>query len=306
MKRCALIIFALANALGAIAEEAQISSTACPEGQAVSFEEIAASHKAILYGEYHGTQEMPAMFADAVAAAAGSDRRVVVALEYPADWQADLDAVMSAPNEVAALDAFADHHTADGRTSNAMRNMLLQLRALKAAGADIHVIAADTRRIRTQAERAAVAALDLPVTVDRTLGVRDLDMALKAKAACEETACELILLYAGNFHTRLATFESYMLNTETGEKTPFRVAPVGYVLSQFMPAASVYLVHRGGYAFNQRGNAVGMNEVYANAPDFVHEDGVYYCTGPDSISHVLSVGRVSSSADTLAPAKKDN
>ena len=279
---------------------------ACPQGQAVSFEDLAAAHKAILFGEYHGTKEMPAAFAEAVREAAGGGRRVVVALEYPPGWQGDLDAVMAAPNEMAAIDAFAMHHTADGRTSDAMRNLLLQLRAMKLAGADVHVIAADSRRIRTEEEQAAVAALDLPDRVDRVLGVRDLDLALHSKAACEAVSCDLILLYAGNAHTRLSTMQSGMLNTRSGEVTPFWTAPVGYVLRQSMPVASVVLVHRGGLATNMTGNFVSTREVQPTAPGYSVEDGVYYCAGPDNVSHVLSVGTIVSSADTLAPAKEGN
>jgi hypothetical protein len=275
---------------------------ACAEGQAVSFEDLAGTYKAILFGEYHGTRQMPAVFGEAVTHAAAGGRRVLVALEYPPEWQTDLDAVMAAPDELAALDAFAMHHTQDGRTSDAMRNMLLQLRALKLAGADIHVVAADSRRYRTDEDRAAVEALDLPDSVDPALGVRDLDLALHAKAACEAAGCDLILLYAGNMHTRLATTQSRMLNTKTGEITPFRVAPAGFVLKKYMPVASVMLVHRGGLATSRTGNFLSTREVTPTAPDYVPEDGVFYCAGPDSVSHMFSVGWVSPSGDTLAPA----
>lgn len=301
--RTILSAAALAMLAGtAQAEAAGEDVSACPEGQVVSFEDLTATHKAILYGEYHGTREMPAMFADQVAQAAADGRRIVVALEYPPDWQGDLDAVMAAPDELAALDAFATHHTGDGRTSNAMRNLLLQLRALKLAGADIHVIAADASRIRSEADKAAVAGLDLPASVDPVLGVRDLDLALHSKAACEAINCDLILLYAGNMHTRLATTESSMLNTKTGETTSFRTAPAGFVLKQFMPVASVYLAHRGGLATNRTGNVQSTREVDPAVPGYAVEDGVYYCAGADNVSHVLSVGKILSSADTLAPA----
>ena len=304
--RAILSLTALALlAVTAEAETAETEIAACAEGQAVSFEELAAAHKAILYGEYHGTKQMPAGFADAVTQAAAGERRVLVALEYPPEWQADLDAVMAAPDELAALDAFSMHHTKDGRTSDAMRNMLLQLRALKLAGADIHVVAADSRRYRTDADKAAVAALDLPDSVDPVLGVRDLDLALHAKAACQAVGCDLILLYAGNMHTRLATTQSGMLNTKTGEITPFRTAPAGFVLKKFMPVASVMLVHQGGLSTSRSGNFLSTREVTPTVPDYVSEDGVYYCTGPDSVSHMFSVGRVMSSEDTLAPAPED-
>jgi len=291
-------------ATGAQAEEATFKPAACEEGQAVAFDDLAAAYSAILFGEYHGTTEMPEAFGNAVAQAAGNGRRIVVALEYPPDWQDDLDSVMAAPDEVAAMDAFATHHTSDGRTSDAMRNMLLQLRALKLAGADIHVIAADKRRERTVAEAEQAAALDLPDMVDRTLGQRDIDLALHSKAACEAIGCDLILLYAGNMHTRISVTKSSMLNSETGELTPFWTAPVGYVLTQFMPTGSVYLGHRGGIAINMIGNVQSAHAVKPVLPDFPVEDGKYYCSGMNT--YFLSVGTILSSADTLAPPEDAN
>ncbi|WP_300553612.1 hypothetical protein [Maricaulis sp.] len=300
MKPIAAIITALAVALSAGAETPK--APACAEGQAVSFEDLAAAHKAILYGDYHGTREMPAVFADAVAQAAAGERRVLVALEYPPEWQADLDAVMAALDELAALDAFSMHHTKDGRTSDAMRNMLLQLRALKLAGADIHVVAADSRRYRTDEDRAAVSALDLPDSVDRTLSVWDLDLALHTKAACEAVDCDLILMFAGNYHTGLATRPSQVIDPMTGEATSNRAATAGFVLNKFTPVASVMLVHRGGMAHNRVAGKLAIREELATAPDFMEEDGVYYCTGPHSFTHMFSVGLVFPSEDTLAPA----
>lgn len=289
-----------ALAVNAEAETPGAEIAACPEGQAVSLEDIAATHKTILFGDYHGTKEMPAAFGDAVAEAAAGGRRVVVALEYPPDWQGDLDAVMMAPDDVAALDAFAGNHTSDGRTSDAMRNMLLQLRALKLAGADIQVVAADSRRVRTDEDRAAAAALDLPEEVDRDLGVRDLDLALYAKAACEAAGCDLILLFAGNMHTRMGIAESGWFD-EAGNKTSFWTAPAGYVLSGLMPTASVYLFSRGGYVANRAsGGAIGLRKVEPVVADFVSEDGDYYCMGDGlAYSHGLSVGTVSPSFDTI-------
>ena len=302
MKSVLTIVAGAVLALSSHAETVGPAAAACPEGQAVSLEEIAATHKAILFGEYHGTAEMPAAFADQVVALARKDRRIVVALEYPRRLQGDLDAVMAAPDEVKALDAFATHHTGDGRTSDAMRNMLLALRALKLAGADIHVVAADADARQTEAEAARAAALDLPGRVDRALGRRDIELALNAEEACEAVGCDLILLYAGNAHTKLEIVQSAMMNMQTGDLTPFWTAPAGYVLSRSMPTASVYLAHRGGYATNRTEQGVSMREIRPTLVDFEMADGVFYCASSDAtVSHVLSVGKIASSPDTLAP-----
>ena len=281
-------------AVTAEAETAETEAPTCAEGQAVSFEDLAAAHKAILFGDYHGTQEMPEAFGDAVAEAAGGDRRVVVALEYPANWQPDLDAMMAAPDEVMALDVFARRSTRDGRTSEAMRNLLLQLRALKLAGADVTVRAIDMARPAPNAVSRA-AELGLPPEIDQQRGLRNIIMGLNSVEACEMVECDLLMMFSGNAHTRLDVRDSASYMPTEGEITSYREAAAGNIIVRKMPTASVYLSHRGGYARNQSPDGVfGLRELTPTAPGYVAEDRTYYCTGErDRYTHVFSVGPVS-------------
>ena len=292
MKHLVAIITVLGVVLSAGADTPEAPT--CAEGQAVSFEELAAAHKAILFGDYHGTLEMPEAFGDAVAEAAGSDRRVVVALEYPANWQRDLDAMMAAPDELAALDVFARRSTRDGRTSDAMRNLLLQLRALKLAGADVTVRAIDIARPAPKA-RARAAELGLPPEIDQQRGLRNIIMGLNSVEACEMVECDLLLMFSGNAHTRLDVMDSASYMPTEGETTSYREAAAGNIIARKMPTASVYLSHRGGYARNQSPDGVfGARELTPTTPGYVAEDRTYYCTGErDRYTHVFSVGQVS-------------
>ena len=300
MRVIAAVMVVLGLALPVNAEMQEVTEPAqamCPEGQSVSIETLAGTHKAILFGEYHGTREMPEVFGDMVGEAAAGGRRVVVALEYRANWQADLDAVMAAPNEVSALDAFAMHSTRDGRTSDAMRNLLLQLRALKLAGANVTVRAIDMAWPDPTAVSRA-AELGLPPGIDQQYGLRNIIMGLNAVQVCEEAQCDLLMVYAGNMHTRLDVMDSSIYNPIEEKVIEFREAPAGYIIVQNMPTAAVYLGHRGGWATNRTKLGFGMHEIEPVLPDFAVEDGIIYCMGNGT--YFQSVGKIYSSEDSLA------
>ncbi len=87
-------------------------------------------------GETHGTVETPAVFGDLVCDALAHGRQVTVALERPSTEQAAIDAVVGSEDQKAAEHALLEQPdwrgSYDGRTSQAMLELLLQLRKLKA------------------------------------------------------------------------------------------------------------------------------------------------------------------------------
>lgn len=87
-------------------------------------------------GESHGTVETPAVFGDLVCDALAHGRPVTVALERPKTEQAAIDAVIGSEDQKAAEHALLDlpdwRGSYDGRTSQAMLELLVQLRKLKA------------------------------------------------------------------------------------------------------------------------------------------------------------------------------
>jgi hypothetical protein len=100
----------------------------------------------LLVGEIHGTAEAPALFADMACAAAATGRPLVVAVEWPASSQAALDAFLAAEDEPearAALMAAPAWDRPDGRSSEAMRALLEQVRALRLAGRAVSLVAFD-------------------------------------------------------------------------------------------------------------------------------------------------------------------
>jgi hypothetical protein len=97
----------------------------------------------VVFGEAHGTKEIPALFGDVVCQASAS-RTVVVALEWPQEMQASLDDYMASDGSRAArkrsLSApFWSNRTPDGRTSQAMFDLIERLRRLRASGRPVSV-----------------------------------------------------------------------------------------------------------------------------------------------------------------------
>lgn len=138
----------------------------------------------LLLGEVHGTAESPRFLGD-VACHAARRAPVTVALEIPHDEQARLDAFLADPaSSREALLAGPFWGVRDGRSSVAMLELLERLRAERAAGLDVAVLAFDQG--------------DGP----RPPGTRDQGMAARIAAAIEASPGRTVLVYAGNVHTR--------------------------------------------------------------------------------------------------------
>lgn len=112
------------------------------------------------FGEVHGTEESPRFVGD-VACHAASAGRVQVGLEIFEDEQPRIDRYLRSDGgaaDRAALLEGAFWHQHDGRSSTGMAALLEQLRALRAAGAAIEVVAYDVPspdRDTTMAEHVA-------------------------------------------------------------------------------------------------------------------------------------------------------
>lgn len=92
----------------------------------------------VIFGEFHGTAETPAFFADVACHAAAGKRPLLIGLEYEEGEQAVLDRFMGSPEARYEPNARASQ---DGRRSEAMMGMLERLRALRASGAEVELLA---------------------------------------------------------------------------------------------------------------------------------------------------------------------
>jgi len=93
----------------------------------------------LLFGELHGTVEIPQFFGDVVCHATTSGRPIVVGVEYGEHEQADLDRFMQ--SSASEYDPPGRPTAQDGRYSRAMTDLLIRLRALRDQGAQLRVVA---------------------------------------------------------------------------------------------------------------------------------------------------------------------
>jgi hypothetical protein len=99
----------------------------------------------VVFGEMHGTNEMPEIFADAVCLTS-QKRKTVVALEMPETEQPQIDAWLASDGGADAKQAlfatpFWNSTFKDGRSSEAMFRLLEQLRSMHKCGRVKAVIA---------------------------------------------------------------------------------------------------------------------------------------------------------------------
>lgn len=115
--------------------------------QVPGWEEVLAQQEAqwIVIGEFHGSNESPALFADLVCQA-GQLAPIVVGLEFPQGDQPLIDAFIASDGGETARTAFLQATIwtmpfKDGRSSVAMFALIERLRALHAAGLVARVVA---------------------------------------------------------------------------------------------------------------------------------------------------------------------
>lgn len=154
--------------------------------------EITARWSIVMVGELHGTNEAPAAFGRLVCRAAerAHPGGVLVGLEIPRGDQAAIDgALAAADDETARTRLLATTHFSDeshdGRDSEAMLALLLELRRQRRAGLGIEIVAFD---------------MD-PATITPASD-RDLEMARELGEAIDAHPDTTVLAYAGNLHTR--------------------------------------------------------------------------------------------------------
>jgi hypothetical protein len=119
----------------------------CSEGTMLPSALVEAG-SVVLFGEMHGTQELPQFFGEAVCSVADSRQSVRVGLEVEPQNQAIFDAFLASPgaaSDVSALLAapFWSREFEDGKSSQAMLALLERMRRLREQGLPIDVFLFD-------------------------------------------------------------------------------------------------------------------------------------------------------------------
>jgi len=145
---------------------------------------------AVLFGDWHGTDELPAFFGEVACRVAAAGRPVLVGLELPRDEQPTLDRFLAEADPRAAeagllAGPFWRRSYQDGRSSQAMSALLGRLRQLRRAGLRLDVRLFDVEQEAMGADR-------------------DMRMAALLAGWAHARGEAVLLVLAGNFHTRTA------------------------------------------------------------------------------------------------------
>jgi hypothetical protein len=198
MQRLALRSLAAASAIAlALGCATPTMTTTRPTPSSFRGLEAIPSGGVVLFGEMHGTREIPQTFGEIAAqVAARGGPPLVVGLEIPESEQPRIDAFMTSDGggtAEAALQASSywrrPHTAQDGRTSVAMLELLDRLRLLRRGAPKLRVAAFDVREITAR-------------TGD---GIDwDGEMAKRLKEIRRESPSATLLVLTGNVHARTA------------------------------------------------------------------------------------------------------
>jgi drug/metabolite transporter (DMT)-like permease len=170
LRRAAGVVV-IALALGALgcSSAHRPPSFAC-EAQASIPESLAQPGGVLIFGEIHGAEELPRTIGELACAQAASGRSVQVGLEIPSSDQPVLDTFLDSGDRAALIATpFWNDVYQDGRRSRAMADLIVRLRAMRAAGLPVSVFYFDmkpggetSRRDTTMAENIEARARQAP------------------------------------------------------------------------------------------------------------------------------------------------
>jgi hypothetical protein len=234
----------------------------------------------LLFGELHGTQEVPAFIADVVCIAAKKRAPVILGLEIPSEEQAAIDRFLDSGGGPAAEarlteGAFWHPKLQDGRPSVAMLHLIEQVRALRASGYKVRIVAYDSKPGTPSQERDRVMAQNLTAVAGREPG-------------------NLLVVLSGNVHNRLTRGVSWSNEYE----------PMGYLLTKSISSSrivSLNMSHAGGEAWGCRSPTPDSDEVTCAPYSYRPQAGstawsVKLTAAPDTaFSGTYGVGRITSS-----------
>ena len=191
----------------------------------------------LVLGELHGTHEIPAFALEAVCAALGGGRPVVLGLELGRSEQATLDAYLASPagpDDVQRLTTGGLWElVSDGRTGEATVTLIESARQLIAAGADLSVLYFDDVDASSAAER------------DRAMAAHILEH------RSEHSGATYVVL-VGNVHAM----------TETGVPWDPDFEPMSSHLAAAVPTMrSLNARYSGGEAWNCQDDGCGVHPV---------------------------------------------
>lgn len=205
MRRVSTAILVLLISMAGTRTRAEVpSSDVCAAGSAVP-DTLAHPGEIVLFGEFHGTRELPALFGEAVCALLHTRREVLVGLELPESEGPPVARFLESKGtesdrRALAGGAFWSRDYQDGRSSAAMLELLDRLRRLKRAGRSLSMV-----------------LFDAPPDA-----ARDEHMAANISAASRAHPRAVVAVLTGNLHAR----------TRPGVPWDAAWKPMGWFLAQ--------------------------------------------------------------------------
>lgn len=243
-------------ALGGLLAAPLAQALDCKGAPEVAIEKVDA--RVIVVGEVHGTAEAPGFIARLTCSLLRQHRPVIVALERDGAEQDALNRYLQSPGHPAdvkallASGAWAKPQFQDGRNSQAMLQLIEQLRGWRQAGERVGVMALQLEFHEiaplTQAEQRPLAQAEQ----DRFSEINDRVMADKAWAAMALHSGYTVVALAGNVHTAL------------GSKSRARFEPApsfADVLAGHTAIHVIGLSSQGGTSWNSTSQGMGPRSV---------------------------------------------
>ncbi|MBX7114757.1 MAG: hypothetical protein K1X64_10570 [Myxococcaceae bacterium] len=222
---CAACLVRTGTAIQGAGESVEVSLPAIDCSAPIPGSELIEEGSLTLFGEIHGTAQMPAFIGD-LACLLVQRGAVTVALEMPTQEQVAVDAYLASAGTPADVETLLKGSfwqrpmdQQDGRSSLAMAGLLEKLRVLHASGADLKVLAFD--------------AYAPPKPRDESMA-NNIEQAIRADAA------RTYVVYSGNVHAR----------TILGAPWNSAYMPLGkYLLDTFHSVRSFNVAYQSGTAW---------------------------------------------------------
>ncbi len=171
-------------------------ATALPCTETSKVDILKIKSRILIIGELHGTNEIPAMTAAIACSILNSGKPLILGLEIPTDRQEAINSFLTSQGsgtDKAQLIASDFGKLVDGRASHAMFNLLDSMRKLRAAGAQIAVMAFDI----------SVSNLPPPLYPNEKIwsGERDMAMARNIESRARVYPNHTLLILTGATHS---------------------------------------------------------------------------------------------------------
>lgn len=263
------------------------------------WEQVAAVEpRVVIFGETHGTNEIPNAFTRYVCAASAQGGRTLVILEIDTSYEDAIAAASDASDPRAALLSGMPKHWArkDGRGSEAMLDMMESLIDLRQSGRAI--------TIRPMVQLIGWPERDSPEELATWLAKQ---LPTKAQQMGEDGMAEIIRANSKGFDRTIV-----LVGNVHARKAALPGLPGVQLMAMLVPESiSLLVVHDGGTSWNMVSGESGLRDTFGSNATYEAADSM--AAGPEklpafpgdepSFDGYVSVGNITASSPALPSAE---